>query len=374
MEPIRILHVVGKMHRAGLETFIMNMYRNIDRNIIQFDFLTHYQERSDYDDEIESMGGRIYRFSVMDDKDILKYIKDLNIFFEKHKDYDIVHGHWTTLGFLYMFFAKKHKVRRRISHAHGARTSENLKDQVKKILSKSMKYFSNYYFACSEKAALWLYGSSYVEKDKVKIINNAIDSKKFSFNKIIREQYRQSLKIDDKLVVGHIGRFEASKNQSFLLEIFQEILNLNKNAVLLLVGFGEDEIILRNKIKSMGIQRKVLFLGTREDIPELLSAMDVFIFPSRNEALGISAIESQAAGLPTLVSEEIPQEAYITEYIMKCELDDSLRNWAKESINISKMERKNTASKIIKNGYDIKSEAIRLQNIYLKIHEKTKKK
>lgn len=367
MEPVRVLQVVGRMHRAGLETFIMNIYRNIDREKVQFDFLTHYKEKGDYDDEIEELGGKIHRFSVMEDKNLLAYFKELNQFFKSNRNYNIIHGHWATFGLFYLYFAKRNGVKYRISHSHNDRMPPGIRGAFVNTLIKPMKFMANYYFACSEPAIEWLYGknSRMVKNDEVKIIKNAIDLEKFMFDKKIRHEYRMHLNLENKFVIGHIGRFSYSKNQQFVVDVFSNVYERDKNALLLLIGTGELKEAIEKQVHDLGLSDAVLFLGSRSDIPELLSAMDVFLFPSIYEALGIVVIEAQAAGLPTIVSDAIPTEARITDVIQPLSLDVDKEIWVNEILKSKSTTRKSTTEDLRASGYDIKKQTKYFEDFYL---------
>ena len=228
---IRVLQVVSAMHQGGLENLIMNIYRNIDRDKIQFDFITHYKEKSDFDDEIEKMGGKIYRFSFLEDKNIFKYIKELNDFFKTHKEYKIVHGHLASLGFIYLSVAKKHGVPVRIAHSHGTNHENNLKGYIKGIGFKLNKYPANYRFACSTLAGNYLFGKN----SNFEFIPNGIETEKFQYNDKKRKEIRKELKLNDNdIVIGNVGRFEQQKNHKFIIEIFKELYNINQNYKLIL--------------------------------------------------------------------------------------------------------------------------------------------
>lgn len=229
-EPIRVLNFVPNMRAAGIESFIMNVYRNIDKSKIQFDFVVHNKRREFFDDEIEKLGGKIYRLTYKDDKNIFKYIKDLNDFFKDHKEYKIVHGHMQSMMPLYLYIAKKYNVQARIAHSHNGSYEKTLKGFVLHLFSRFSKYPANYYMACSEVAGKYLFGN----KD-FKILYNGIDIDKFKFNEDIRNKYRKDLKLEDNFVIGHIGRFELQKNHKFILEIFNDFQKEKSSAKLLLV-------------------------------------------------------------------------------------------------------------------------------------------
>jgi len=369
LKPIRVLHVVGKMHRAGLETFIMNLYRNIDRTKIQFDFLTHYEEEGDYDQEIYALGGKIHRFSVMEDKNLISYLKELNVFFKKHKEYKIVHGHWATLGMFYFFAAKRNGVRYRIAHAHNDRMPPGMRGEFINFLIKPIKYLANNYFACSQPAIKWLYGkkSKVVRKNQVKIVNNAIDSEKFIYNKNIREDYRKKFDLEKNFIIGHIGRFDFQKNHKFIIKIFKDIIEKDDQAILFLIGSGPDMDVIKNQVKNLGLEKSVYFLGNRADIPELLSTIDLFLLPSNYEALGIVAIEAQAAGLPTVVSDAVPEEAYATELVKPLSLNADEKEWLKVVLKNKHIDRSNMMDEIKKSGYDINDLSDFFENFYLEM-------
>ncbi|MEI3598488.1 MULTISPECIES: glycosyltransferase family 1 protein [unclassified Oceanobacillus] len=373
MEPIRVLQVVGRMHRAGLETFLMNIYRNIDREKIQFDFLTHYTKEGDYDQEIESLGGKIYRFSVMEDKNILLYFKQLDDFFKAHNEYKIVHGHWTTFGLFYMYYAKKNGIKYRIAHAHSNRSKPGLRGILVNNLAKSMKSMSNYYFGCSQSAIEWLYGknSRVVKNGKAKIIKNGIDVDKLKFNLKVRDEYRKNYNIEDRFVIGHIGRFYYPKNQDFIIRLFRQLYKNDSNSLLMLIGTGEDMERIEKEVKLMGLENSVMFLGNRSDIAELLSSMDIFLFPSRYEAFGMAAIEAQASGLTTIVSDGVPNDVHITNVITDLSLSCPIEKWVERILqakNNHLADRIRTYEDVRASGYDIKEQVKNIKDFYLTLN------
>ena len=240
---VRVLNVVPNMKAAGVETFIMNVYRNIDRTKVQFDFLVHSEKKEFYDDEIEKLGGKIYRLTYKDDKNFFKYIKDLNDFFSEHKEYEIVHGHMQSMMPVYLKIAKNHNVKIRIGHSHNNSYEKSMKGILLHILSRSSKKYANIKFACSVDSGKYLFG----KKTKVEIINNGIEIDKFKFEESKRKQIREELKLnDDDILIGNIGRMEKQKNQMFLVEVFKKLHEENKNYKLIIIGEGK----LENKIKK----------------------------------------------------------------------------------------------------------------------------
>lgn len=361
---IRILQVVPDMRPGGLETLIMNLYRNIDRNEVQFDFLVHYSKRAFYDDEIEKMGGKIYRLSFREDNNFWKYINDLNTFFKTNGNkYKTVHGHMASLAFIYLYFAKKYGCVMRIIHSHNTNTSRDLKGILKNILIKFATVNANVYFACGIDAGKYLF-----KNKKFNIIKNGIDIEHFRYNEKIREEYRKMLGVSGNLVVGHVGRFNIQKNHMFLLDIFKDIARFNNNACLLLIGSGELENKIKEKARKSGLDKKVFFMGTRYDVAELYQAMDVFILPSLFEGLPVVSAECQAAGLPMLVSDKITTEIVMSPIIEYESLDSGSEVWAKKALKLACLQRTNYCNSLSSNGYNIKEEAARLARYYKKVY------
>lgn len=307
-EPIRILNIVPNMRSAGIENFIMNVYRNVDRSKVQFDFIVHNQEKKIFDDEIEKLGGKIYRFTYKDDKNLIKYIKDLNVFFKQHKEYKIVHGHMQSMMPLYLYIAKKNKIPVRIAHSHNGDYEKTLKGFVLHIFSRFTKYQSSVNWACSEVAGKYLFG-----KKRFEVIPNAIDIERFEYNEIIRKEVRQELNLENKFVIGHIGRFELQKNHNFLIDVFNEVQKEKKDTVLILIGEGSMEQKIEEKVEKLKINDKVMFLGLRKDINRLYQAMDCFVLPSLYEGLPVVGIEAQYADLPCVFSSNITKEVKILD-------------------------------------------------------------
>ena len=314
---MRVLQVVTKMDRGGLETMLMNYYRRIDRNKVQFDFLVHREERGAYDDEIELLGGKIYRLPRLVPWSV-SYLSSLNNFFDEHLEYKIVHVHQDCLSSVILKAAKKHRIPVRIAHSHSSSQDKNLKYPIKLICKHSIPKYATDLFACGKNAGNWMFGGA-----SYKIINNAIDVAAYAYDLTKRQEMRQQLSVENEFTVGHVGRFNQPKNHSFLLEIFNALLKEEPNAVLLLVGGGEDMKMIQVKAQILGIAEHVRFLGIRSDVADLMQAMDIFVFPSLYEGLGIALIEAQAAGLPCVVSDTIPKEAYLTDLVKSESLSDS---------------------------------------------------
>ena len=353
----RVLHVVPNMNVGGLETFIMNIYRNIDRDKIQFDFLEHYIEPSVYDKEIEKLGGKIYHFSLRNDNNIFKYIIELNKFFKEHKEYKIVHCHMSSINAILFVVAKFHGIKIRIAHSHNTTTEKTVKGFIKKICASFVKYTSTVNFACSSEAGDYLFGSK-----GYTVIPNAINLNEFKFDIKAREKIKTELGIENKTVIGHVGRFSLQKNHEFLIDLFYNYQLENHDSVLVLVGTGELLERIKDKVRKLGIEDKVLFLGVRKDVNKLYSAFDLFVFPSLFEGLGIVLIEAQVNGLTCLVSDNIPKITKISNKIKYLSLEDK-SSWINEIKKSRKGSHQVKYNKLIDN-YDIKILVKKLEKIY----------
>ena len=360
MTPIRVLQVVPNMHRAGLETLIMNIYRNIDRDVVQFDFLVHYTDRFDYDDEIEALGGKIYRPSIRNDSNLPKYLGDLKRFFKEHPEYTIVHGHMESFGFLYSRAAKKAGVKTIIAHSHNALIEPTLKGRMKNLMNKPWKHYANVLFACSKKAGDFMFGGA-----PYTVINNGIRCEDFVWNPEEREACRRELGVENKIVLGHIGRFDPQKNHAFLIDLFAVYTAMHPEAVLLLIGEGSLQQSIRQKVESLGLTDRVRFLGIRTDTSRLYQAMDIFLLPSLFEGLPVVGVEAQSAGLPMLTADTVTKELCVTEFVEMLPLDAPLEVWAdKIDRMIEKKKRRNTLEEMNAAGFNIRKTADYLQEFY----------
>lgn len=357
---IRVLQVVTYMGRGGLETMLMNYYRHIDRRKVQFDFLVHRDFEADYDQEILSMGGRIYHVSRLIPWS-RRYRKELKQFFKAHPEYKIVHVHQDCLSSVALQCAKECGIPVRIAHSHSSSAVKNLKYPIKLYYMKKIPCYATHLFACGEQAGDWMFSGN-----KYEIVRNAIDTVKYRYSTDVAKQVRDELGLQDNLVVGHVGNFTPAKNHSFLLEVFQEILKVEPQARLLLVGGGDGLQTMQDKVQSMDMTGKVLFTGIRSDVYKLLQVMDVFVFPSLYEGLPVTMIEAQASGLPSVISDGVPEECVITfGLVTVMKLSDSPCDWAKHIAERLRVKRENYLSEIQAAGYDIITAAKELEDFYL---------
>lgn len=358
---IRILQIVPNMQSGGLENFIMNIYRNIDRTKIQFDFLVHYKEKKFFDDEIESFGGKIYRFSLRDNNNIFRYIKELDSFYKEHKEYKIIHCHMSSIGFINFLIAKRNGIKVRIAHSHNSNTEKTIKGFIKSLMIKPLKYISTDNFACSTEAGKFLY-----KNHAFKIIPNAVDIDKYRYNEEVRERERKRLNIENNLVIGHIGRFESQKNHKYIIDIFKEVLKDDTSAILLLAGDGSLKKEVEQYARELQISSNVKFLGIVKDPQNLYQAMDCFILPSFFEGLPVVGIEAQVSGLKCLFSNKITPEvkiSYLTEFLGISAED--IQQWKSRILQSYYYDRNNVFEYIRNTEYNVKVVAKWLEKFYI---------
>lgn len=374
-EPVRVLHITEMLQAGGIESFIMNVYRNIDKSKVQFDFLITRDENEFYDEEIKKLGGRKLIIDIDKNKNVFirVFLESIQLYkILKNSDYNIIQVHsGTPLRIFYLFAAKFAGVKTRIYHSHSAEVKgPHSMITIKKYVFKFLKLFFEYaatdYFACSEEAGKWMYSKKLIQNNKVKVIHNGIELNKFKFNSDIREKYRQELNLKDNFVIEHIGRFTHQKNHNFLIDVFDAIYKIDKSARLLLIGEGELKKNIQLKVNDLGLAEVVIFLGIRSDVNNIMQAMDVFLLPSNYEGLPVVGVEAQASGLMTVFSENITREIDITENSMFISLNEPSNIWASKVMNKKNSTvRGNSLKDIIKYGYNIEYIAKYLEGIYI---------
>jgi glycosyltransferase involved in cell wall biosynthesis len=369
--PIRVLRVVGRMDRGGLETIIMNAYRIIDRDKLQFDFVVHTEDECAYDEEIRSLGGRIYRVPSYNGKNHFQYINAWKKFFQEHQEYKVIHGHVRSTASIYLKIAKSFGLTT-IAHSHNTSSGRNIQAIIKNVLQLSIRKYADYLFACSTPAGKWLFGENVTNKSNFRVIPNGIHAKKYVYNPDIQAEVKKEFGITDQLIIGHVGRFHKQKNHHFLLSVFKKINEMNPNTILMLVGDGSLRSEITKQINEYGLTNKVIMTGSRNDVHRLMQAMDVFVFPSLFEGFGNVIVEAQAAGLPCIVSDTIPNEVELTNLVEFINLKQSPEFWANQILlNMNnEMDRKNTTEEIIRAGFDVFSIAKWYEEFYIKNSEK----
>lgn len=366
-EPIRVLHVFGRIGLGGAESRIMDLYRNIDKTKVQFDFLVHCDtplpagvkysseelmkvRKPDYfDEEIKRLGGNIYAVPRLNRKNILSYKGYIESFFKANRGkWNVVQGHMTSTAAIYLPIAKKYGAGVTASHVRSGGTDPGLKGKLTEFLRRPFKKEGtcDYYLSCTEAAARHVYGDELVDAGKVHIIPNAINVDKFAYNEETRDKIRTELGISNAIVIGHVGRFHYAKNHEFLIRVFAEVVNLiredDKGRYTLIYGLplrlmllGEGSLMADAKklVHELGMDSRVLFLGNKSNVSDYYQAMDYFCFPSRYEGLPGTVVEAQAAGLQCLVSDSITTEVDITRLVSRMSIELDPRKWAEKILN-----------------------------------------
>lgn len=365
----KILHYVGKMNRGGMEALIMNIYRNIDRSICQFDFAIHGNENGDYEDEIIQLGGHFFQFPHMRSNPI-KYRKTWRKFWQLHKnEYYAFHCHTNSLAnAIALEEATRANVPIRIVHSHSSSANKGklqlLNNWLHHFNQKRLPKLATNYIACSDKAATWLFGGMEVEGEKVEILNNGIDAQCYKYNAAYRNEIRNEFGIVDKIVVGHIGAFLPVKNHEFLLKVISELRKLNNNIVALLIGDGPQRERIKEIIVSDNLEEFVILAGKRGDVNKLLSSMDIYVMPSLYEGLPVSLVEVQANGLPAVISDTITKDVLIKDNMIYMSLKCSPREWAEKIMQIvCENLRDDDILPIIEKGFDIKDTVMKYMQI-----------
>lgn len=361
---IRIAHIIGKWVGGGVESVVMNYYRYIDRKQIQFDFICDSDSTNIPYEEIELLGGRV--FLIPPYQKPLSYHKTLKTLLKKEK-YEIIHSHISTMSIFPLFAAKQANIPIRIAHAHSTTNKkEKKKNLMKQCLRPFSRLFATNYMCCSELAGRWLFGNNKYEQGEVYLLNNAINLNKFVYNEKIRTLKRKELNIDDNILVfGNIGRFVEQKNHSFLIDIFCEIHKQKRNSLLMLVGQGPLEEIIKKKVNDLKLNECVKFLGQRNDVNELYQVFDAFLLPSLYEGLPVVGVEAQTASLPCFFSNAMTKEVKVLESTFFLSLNDDSKKWAKEIVeNCESFKRKKTSQEVARKGFSIQEEAKKLSNYY----------
>ncbi len=366
-KPIRILHVIGSMNRGGAETMIMNFYRTIDRERIQFDFVENTFEPAAFDEEILALGGRIFRCPHYNGKNHFQYVKWWKRFFQENKkEYAAVHGHLGSTAAIYLSIAKKAGVYT-IAHSHNT-NHLSWSGMIYWLYAFPTRFIADYFFGCSMDAGIARYGRRICNSDRFSVLNNAIDVDLFAFSPQIRKKMRCQLDIDHRLVIGHVGRFLPQKNHHFLIQIFVEIHKRNSDTVLLLVGDGPLRSRIEEQVRKAGLEDSVIFAGVQSNTCDYYQAMDVFVFPSIFEGLGIVVVEAQASGLPCIISDRVSRECIVTENLVSVQnLTDSLNKWTEAIWEKKEQARIDHSVEVKENKYDIHDVVKKLQLFYMKI-------
>ncbi len=366
---IRILVFGMTENPGGVESFLINYYRLLNGKELCFDFLCNSYEKIAYEDELINNGSRCFHI-VSRSKNPLKYTKELNELFKMHSvEWDAVWVNVSSLANIdYLKIAKKHNIKRRIIHSHNSRNMDGLlRGYLHSLNKKVLHKYATDYWACSESAARWFYTSPLLEQSV--LIRNAVDVNKMSFDPEGGNKIRNTYGWSNKTIIGNVGRLHFQKNQLFMIEIFAEYYKRNQNSILVLVGQGEDEDIIKNRARSLGILENMYFAGLQKNIRDWLSCFDLFLFPSLFEGLSVAAMEAQANGVPILASEGvIPDEVKINDNFKFYSLNNSAKDWSEQIDSLIEMGRADQTTikeSFRKKGFDIIESADELRTLLL---------
>ncbi|MBQ3662851.1 MAG: glycosyltransferase family 1 protein [Clostridia bacterium] len=368
---LRVLHSVSNMARAGIETMLMNYYREIDRSLIQFDFLANKPVPGEYDGEIRDMGGRVFVSPGLNPLHFPRYKRFVAQILQDDPEIKIVHAHNEAMGYYALKSAGDAGIRVRIAHAHNTKIIRDYKYPLKMICKQLLPGAATDYWSCGRDAGIYYYGEKRWNESGF-ILHNAIDVQRFAFRQEERDRLRKQYGLENSFLIGHVGRFNIQKNHTRLMDIFTEVLKAVPEARLALIGTGELEESVKGKARSLGVLDKTLFLGQMADVSGWYTAMDCFVLPSLFEGLPVVGIEAQAAGLPCFFSDRVTDEALLSPGAKRVSLESDDGEWAKEILTAfnSDAERTQGTEFVRRAGYDIHTEARKLQEKYLEMAER----
>lgn len=364
-EPLRILQMIGSLEVGGSQSMIINLHKAIDRTKVQFDYIIDHPQLIDLLPVVEELGAKVYVMPTFRGINLLKVIEAWNVFFMEHPEYKVLHSHVRSYASIYLPIAKKYGVKT-IIHSHSTSNGSGITALVKAMLQFPLRYQADYFFSCSKEAGEWLFGKKVVNGKKHYILKNSIDLSKYTFDVNLRNVYRSKLNISNKTVYIHVGRLHEAKNHMFLLDVFSELCNYNKDAVLLVVGDGPLHDTIAERSTELELQDKIWMLGTRDDVANLLLAADCFLFPSLWEGLPVTVVEAQATGLPCFISNTITQEVRISPLVKELPIDKGTQIWL-EAIQKSDLARKDVTEDIKNAGFDVQSAVEWLSGFYFDI-------
>ncbi len=403
-EPIRVLHVLGNTQLGGAESRTMDLYRHLDRDRVQFDFLVHTEKEGYFDQEIRRLGGRIFRIPRFRMYNYFSYQKAVRDFFREHHEFRAVQGHITSTAAIYLPLAKRAGIPLTIAHARSAGVDKGVKGVLTRLLRRNLSKKTDVMFCCSRIAGISVFGNRAVEEGRTVFIPNAIDCKAFDYDPLVRERIRKELGIEECYVIGHVGSFRYAKNHEYLLQVFAALLKGSKDDVreegeqmnvpkkttssktvaqddarsyvLLLLGEGGEMERIRALAKELGIADQVFFLGNRGNVSDYYQAMDQFVYPSRFEGLPGAVVEAQTTGLPCLMSDSICEEVAVTDLIKTMSIEEDPSVWAAHIQAVrrkterrqddGRYQRRGRVEEMRKAGFDVNTQAERMMGFYEK--------
>ena len=361
---IRILQMIGSLNVGGSQTMILNIYRNIDRSLLQFDFVLDHPDETYFAEDVKALGARIYTMPVFRGTNAGEIRRDWNNFFYTHPDYTVLHSHVRSYASLYLPVARQHGVKT-IIHSHNTSNGSGMTAVVKNALQRPLRDQADILMACSTEAGRWLYGEKACRSDRYVFMPNAVDTERFRPDEARRRAARRELGLDGRWVIGHVGRFNEQKNHGFLLEAFKLVHDKNPRAALLLVGEGPLQLDTARRAVELGVADDVIMTGNRNDVPELLNAMDVFCFPSLWEGLPVTLIEAQAAGLPCLISDTISTDVDVSPLVKRL-APENAEIWADALLDPA-LAKRDVSDYIRRAGFDVQASAQMMFELYSRL-------
>ena len=372
-QPVRILHILGNTQLGGAESRIMDLYRHMDRSVVQFDFVVHSKEEGYFNEEIRKLGGRIFRVPCFRVLNYFSYCRAWKKLLQEHRDADgrsefhMIQGHMTSIAAIYLPIARKCGIETTIAHARSAGVDKGLKGILTRFLRRNLSKKADYLFTCSELAGISVFGKKAVEQGRTRFLPNAIDCQKFAPDPLVREKIRRELGIEKCYVIGHVGRFHYAKNHEYLLRVFAELVKRKtRDYVLLLLGEGSGMEDIRILSRELGIGDKVYFLGNKSNVNDYYQAMDYFVYPSRFEGMPGTIVEAQTAGLRCLMSDTICKEVIATELVTTRSIREDPGLWADEIEQHLQYQRSSRVDEMKELGFDVHGQAVLMTDFYTK--------
>ena len=372
-QPVRILHILGNTQLGGAESRIMDLYRHMDRSVVQFDFVVHSKEEGYFNEEIRKLGGRIFRVPRFRVLNYFSYCRAWKKLLQEHRDADgrsefhMIQGHMTSTAAIYLPIARKCGIETTIAHARSAGVDKGLKGILTRFLRRNLSKKADYLFTCSELAGISVFGKKAVKQGRTRFLPNAIDCQKFAPDPLVREKIRRELGIENCYVIGHVGRFHYAKNHEYLLRVFAELVKRKtRDYVLLLLGEGSGMEDIRILSRELGIGDKVYFLGNKSNVNDYYQAMDYFVYPSRFEGMPGTIVEAQTAGLRCLMSDTICKEVIATELVTTRSISEDPGLWADEIEQHLQYQRSSRVDEMKELGFDVHGQAVLMTDFYTK--------
>lgn len=370
-QPVRILHILGNTQLGGAESRIMDLYRHMDRSVVQFDFVVHSKEEGYFNEEIRKLGGRIFRVPRFRVLNYFSYCRAWKKLLQEHRDADgrsefhMIQGHMTSTAAIYLPIARKCGIETTIAHARSAGVDKGLKGILTRFLRRNLSKKADYLFTCSELAGISVFGKKAVKQGRTRFLPNAIDCQKFAPDPLVREKIRRELGIENCYVIGHVGRFHYAKNHEYLLRVFAELVKRKtRDYVLLLLGEGSGMEDIRILSRELGIEDKVYFLGNKSNVNDYYQAMDYFVYPSHFEGMPGTIVEAQTAGLRCLMSDTICKEVIATDLVTTRSISEDPGLWADEIEQHLQYQRSSRVDEMKELGFDVHGQAVLMTDFY----------